>query len=101
MMPGVAAWSLEPCTAKAGQPGPIVVRNTEALPPKQTVCVIPGGLARRLLDENEVRNARLTAAALRMHQALSELLRWAEHMGGWDSPCWAEARVALEAARQG
>ena len=51
-------------------------------------------------DKDSCRNARLTPAALRM-QALSELLRWAEHMGGWDAPCWMETQRAFEAALQG
>ena len=85
-MSNVPAWTYEP----SAEPAPIMVRDPEAPLVKQAMCA----------DKDSCRNARLTAAALRMPQALSGLLHWAEQTGGWDSPCWAEARDALEAARQ-
>jgi hypothetical protein len=36
---------------------------------------------------------QLAAAAPRIIDGLDQLLRWAEHMGGWDAPCWAAARA--------
>jgi hypothetical protein len=35
---------------------------------------------------------QLAAAAPRIIEALDQLLSWAEHMGGWEAPCWAAAR---------
>ena len=28
--------------------------------------------------------------------ALQELLVWADHLGGWESPCWDRARAIVE-----
>ena len=86
-MSNVPTWTYEP----SAEPAPIMVRDPEAPLVKQAMCA----------DKDSCRNARLTSAALRMHQALSELLRWAEQTGGWDAPCWTEAQCAFEAALQG
>ena len=43
-------------------------------------------------------NARLIEHAPDLAAALRELLAWAEMMGGWDAPCWAEARRVLDHA---
>jgi hypothetical protein len=31
-------------------------------------------------------------------QALKDLVRWCEDMGGWEAPCWDRAKEAIKAA---
>jgi len=38
-------------------------------------------------------------AADRMEKALAALLEWETHMGGYDAPCWREARLAMDYIR--
>ena len=37
-----------------------------------------------------------TAHRSDMDRALRALLDWAEMMGGWDAPCWEQARRVLD-----
>jgi hypothetical protein len=39
-----------------------------------------------------------TAHRSDMARALRALLDWAEMMGGWDAPCWEQARRVLDGA---
>ena len=39
-------------------------------------------------------------AAPELLAALEELLEWESRMGGWDAPCWEQARAAIAKARQ-
>ena len=41
-------------------------------------------------------NARLIEHAPDLAAALRDLLAWCDLMGGWDAPCWAQARRALD-----
>ena len=76
-------------------------------PNGRTVCVIPGHLewrvaARgvvRLLDEQDVENARLIAAAPQLRAALAGLVEWSARMGGWDASCWQDAPALLARLR--
>jgi hypothetical protein len=34
-----------------------------------------------------------------MRSAIEALLRWADHMGGWDARCWRDAEAAVETLR--
>jgi hypothetical protein len=44
-------------------------------------------------------NARLIAQAPALVEALRALLSWNTLMGGWDAPCWANARAVLASLR--
>ena len=39
-------------------------------------------------------------AAPELLAALEELLEWESRMGGWDAPCWEQARAAIAKAKQ-
>jgi hypothetical protein len=45
-------------------------------------------------------NAYLCAASPEMLYTLEELVKWAEFMGGWDSPVWDRAKAAIKLARK-
>ncbi len=100
-------WSLGRISPAAGHPGLLLVLDHEDGPDGRTVCVIPGHLewritARgviRLLDEQDVGNARLIAAAPQLRSALAGLVGWSARTGGWDAPCWQDARALLARLR--
>ena len=53
----------------------------------------------RLLDEQDVENARLIAMAPQLRAVLAALVAWSERTGGWGAPCWRDARVLLARLR--
>lgn len=103
----IPAWSIDRARPSAGHPGLLLVRDREDGPNGRTVCVIPGHLewritARgvvRLLDGQDVGNARLIAAAPQLRSVLAELVEWSEHTGGWGAPCWRDAHALLARLR--
>jgi len=100
-------WSLDRDRPQAGDNGPLQVIDREDGPSGRIVCVIPGHLVWqasldrvvRLLDEDDVENARLIEAAPQLRDALAALIEWSAHMGGWTAPCWQEAQDLLAKLR--
>ncbi len=100
-------WNLDRINPSAGHPGLLLVLDREDGPNGRTVCVIPGHLewriaARgvvRLLDEQDVGNARLIAAAPQLRAVLAGLVEWSARMGGWDASCWQDAHALLARLR--
>lgn len=100
-------WTLDRISPSAGHPGLLLVLDREDGPAGRTVCVIPGHLewritARgvvRLLDEQDVENARLIAAAPQLRAVLAALVEWSAHTGGWGAPCWRDAHALLARLR--
>lgn len=99
-----AAWEI----ASSGDGRTIFVFGREDGPDGRTVCVVPGNLTWcyaergfvRRLDQQDHDNARLIAAAPRLRAALADLIEWSARTGGWDAPCWEEARAVLDALRK-
>lgn len=85
-----------------------MIRDPDIGPDGATVCIIPGRLTQRMpsgelqqvLDEDDIDCARLIAMAPRLRAALTALLRWADQLGGWDAPCWDDARSAVRSLRR-
>lgn len=98
-----AVWSIDRIRPVAGHPGFLLVLDQEDGPDGRTVCVIPGHLAwqvtagsgLRLLDGQDVTNARLIVEAPQLHSVLAALVGWAARMGGWDAACWDDAHALL------
>jgi hypothetical protein len=84
-----------------GDDGQILIVHREDVPNGRTVCIIPGSLLYlnverdfvRLLDEQDLENARLFAAAPRLRAVLTDLIEWAARSGSPEAPCWHEARA--------
>ena len=97
------AWEIVRTGALPGDDGQLSLLDREDGAGGRTVCIVPGHLEWRtaegdfvrLLDENDVTNARVIAAAPRMHAVLQRLTEWASSMGGWEAPCWAEAQAVF------
>jgi len=78
----VSSWSIDRVLSVAGKEGPLRVLDREDGPHGRTVCVIPGHLGSqampdglvRLLDEQDVENARLIAAAPELRTVLAGLV---------------------------
>ena len=102
-----ASWNIDRVLPVAGQEGLLRVLDREDGPYGRTVCVIPGHLEWqatpdrpvRLLDEQDVGNARLIVAAPGLRTALAGLVEWAARTGGWEAPCWQEAHAVLSRLR--
>lgn len=92
----IPAWSIGRPSPRAGHPGLLLVLDQEDGPLGRTVCVVPGHLewqitpqtVVRLLDEQDVENARLIAMAPQLRAVLAALVAWSERTGGWGAPCW-------------
>ncbi len=103
----VSSWSIDCVLSVAGQEGPLRVLDREDGPHGRIVCVIPGhlgwqatpGCLVRLLDEQDVENARLIAAAPELRTVLAGLVEWAARIGGWEASCWEEAHALLSRLR--
>ena len=103
----IPAWSVDRASPRAGHPGLLLVLDQEAGPLGRTVCVVPGHLeweitpqsVVRLLDEQDVENARLIAMAPQLRAVLAALVAWSERTGGWGTPCWQDARALLTRLR--
>ena len=103
----IPAWNTDRASPRAGHPGLLLVLDQENGPLGRTVCVIPGHLecritpqtVVRLLDEQDVENARLIAAAPQLRAVLAALVAWSERTGGWGAPCWRDAQAVLARLR--
>ena len=97
------AWEIVRTDALPGDDGQLLLLDREDGAGGRTVCIVPGRLewrsaegdVVRLLDEHDVANAKVIAAAPRMRAVLQRLTEWASSMGGWEAPCWAEAQTVL------
>jgi hypothetical protein len=102
-----AAWELSPTNAQAGDETPLLILDREDGPEGRTICVIPGNLSRRirdgdvvrLLDEQDLANARAILLLPQLRAALTDLTEWAARTGGWDAPCWRTAEDLLRRLR--
>jgi len=100
-------WSLDRDRPQAGDNGPLQVVDREDGPSGRIVCVIPGHLVWqasldrvvRLLDEDDVENARLIEAAPQLRDALAALIEWSAVTGGWDAQCWQDAGALMDRLR--
>ena len=103
-----STWTIDRVRALPGDNGQILILDREDGPDGRTVCSIQGHLAWqrseddfvRLLDEQDIENARLIAAAPAMRRILADLLQWAAQTGGWEAACWAAACSLLAKLRQ-
>ncbi len=99
-------WDIVPPDARPGEETPLTIIDREDGPDGRAVCVVPGNLSWqksdnnfvRLLDEDDIANARLLAAAPQIRSALAALLGWAIRAGHGDDPAVRAARDAAEAA---
>ena len=99
-MPG---WEVQRAGALPGDDGQLLVLDREDGPHGRTVCVVPGNLfwnkaggdLVRLLDEDDLANATLLAAAKQMRDALQGLVAWQARTGVASDPAWDDARALL------
>lgn len=99
-------WDIVPPDARPGEETPLTIIDREDGPDGRTVWTVPGnlswqksaGIFVRLLDEDDIANARLLAAAPQLRSALADLLGWAVRAGNGDDPAVRDARDAAEAA---
>ncbi len=92
---------------QAGQDGNLQIVDGKDGPAGRVVCVVPGHLewqakpdmVVRLLDEQDVDNARLITAAPELRAALAALVEWSAQTGGWDALAWQDAQALLERLR--
>jgi hypothetical protein len=104
-----AAWEVNPVRAEPGDAVELRIIDREAGSGGRTVCVIQGNLIWRaaennfvrLLDEDDIANAVLLAHAQQLKSVVSDLLAWAQQMGGWDATCWREAEAILRNIKGG
>ena len=97
----ILTWNVVPPNRLPGDDGQILIVDREDGPNGRTVCIIPGRLLYlnverdfvRLLDEQDLENARLFAAAPRLRAVLADLIEWATRAGSPEAPCWQEARA--------
>ncbi len=100
-------WDVSPSTARVGDETALQIIDRENGPDGRTVCIIPGNLMRRttdgnftrLLDEQDLANAASIRLLPQLTETLSELVKWAAHMGGWDAACWRSAEELLQQLR--
>lgn len=100
-------WELVRVGALPGDDGQLLLVDGEDGPDGRTVCVVPGHLVHRardgefvrLLDEQDLENAWLFAAAPALRETLAALLAWRARTGGCGDPCWDTARRFLDQLR--
>ena len=100
-------WLIKSVKPAPGARGQLLVFDPHDGPEGRTVCIIPGSLVWqassktmvRLLDEQDIENARLIAVAPQMRLALAALIEWAARMGDWSAPCWGDAKSLLNGLR--
>ena len=100
-----ATWTIHPEDAGPGENRQLLILDREDGPQGRTVCTIQGDLLWRqgdnnfvrLLDEQDIDNARLIAAAPALRQAASDLIDWALSTQGWNPESWEAARGLLGA----
>ncbi len=101
------AWETVRTGTQPGDNGQILLVDRDDGVGGRTICIVPGrlewraadGVFVRRLDEQDIANASLIAAAPQLQAALQRLAQWADSMGGWDAPCWAEAAAVLASLR--
>ena len=84
------AWEIVRTGALPGDDGQLLLLDREDGAGGRTVCIVPGHLEWRtadggfvrLLDEEDIANAKIIAAAPRMQAVLQRLTEWASSMGG-------------------
>lgn len=99
-MPG---WVIQRAEALPGDDGQLLILDRKDGLNGRTVCVVPGNLFWdktgcdfvRLLDEDDLANATLLAAAEPMRNALQALVAWQAQVGGVSDPAWDDARALL------
>lgn len=99
-------WDIVPPDARPGAETSLTIIDREDGPDGRTVCIVPGnlnwqksaGILVRLLDEDDIANARLLATAPQLRSALAVLLGWAVRAGHGGDPAVRAAREAAEAA---
>ena len=115
-------WELVRAGALPGDDGQLLLVDREDGPDGRTVCVVPGHLVHRardgelvrLLDEQDLENARLFTAAPALRETLAALLAWrrgreaaATHAGTRHGSSWTNSAagpgqaVRHRAARRG
>ena len=104
-----AAWEIHPAGAKPGDAIDLQIIDREGGPGGRTVCVIQGNpvwtkvennFVRRL-DEDDLANAVLLAHAKQLKSVVSDLLAWAQQMGGWDATCWRDGESLMRTIKAG
>ena len=105
MMP--ITWQLAPPNPEVGDETPLLILDREASADGRTICIVPGNLTRRvadgdfvrLLDEQDLANARAILLLPHLRTTLADLIEWAARTGGWDAPCWQVAEQLLRQLR--
>ncbi len=97
-----AAWEIVTVGMSPGDDGQVLVIDRTAGCGGRTVCVVPGRLLRqadgtfmRRLDDKDIGNARLLAAAPQLRAVLTDLAAWAVRMSIAGGPAWQEAAGVL------
>ena len=101
------AWELAPPNPKVGNETPLLIPDREDGPDGRTICVVPGNLSRRiadgdfvrLLDEQDLANARAILHLAQLRTALADLIEWASRTGGRDAACGRTAADLLRLLR--
>ncbi len=101
------AWEVAPPNPHVGAETPLLILDREDGPEGRTICVIPGNLSRRvsdgdfvrLLDEQDLANAKAILLLPQLGTALADLIEWAARTGGWDAACWRTAEDLLRQLR--
>ena len=102
-----AGWELSPADPQIGDETTLLILDREDGSEGRTICVVPGNFYRRvgdgdfvrLLDEQDLANARATLLLPQLRIALAALIEWAGRTGGWDTPCWRTAEDLLRQLR--
>lgn len=100
-------WQLSPAKSRPGDAGPLRIIAGDDDPRGRTICIVPRHLTAedsaapvtRRLDHRDIANALLIASAGRLRNSLADLIEWAARTGGWEAPCWREARAILDTLR--
>ena len=103
----IAPWTVQSVGAGPDDSGHLLILDRDDGSSGRTVCLIQGSLLWRraeddfvrLLDEQDIKHARLIATAPAMWRALAELVEWSSRTGEWDATCWTAARALLELTR--
>ena len=78
---------------RVGDAGTTIFGPPNGSPAPQTIATMRQG-------KNWMSNAKLIAAAPDLLEALESLEIWASMMGGWEAPCWNQARLAIAKATE-
>ena len=105
MMP--TTWELAPLNPQVGAETPLLILDREDGPDGRTICIVPGNLAMRvadgefvrLLNKQDLANARAILLMPHLRTTLADLIEWAARTGGWDEACWRTAESLLSQLR--